>query len=94
VTFWAGLVFALFQLFVPVLTDLFDMQLRALHVILATVTILLAVPLLRGKWRFLDFVLMVVVVVANLLVFFDWQDIITYPGNASRWELVLGLFWC
>jgi TRAP transporter 4TM/12TM fusion protein len=88
--FWAGLVLALFQLFVPVLTDLFDMQLRALHVILATVTILLAVPLFRGTLRFLDFVLMAVVVVANLLVFFNWQDIITYPGNASRWELVLG----
>ena len=88
--FWAGLVLALFQLFVPVLTDLFDMQLRALHVILATVTILLAVPLFRGKLRIFDFVLMAVVVVANLLVFFNWQDIITYPGNASRWELVLG----
>ena len=89
--FWAGLVLALFQLFVPVLTDLFDMQLRALHVILATVTILLAVPLFRGTLRFLDFVLMAVVVAANLLVFFNWQDIITYPGNADRWELVLGL---
>ena len=88
--FWAGLVLALFQLFVPVLTDLFDMQLRALHVILATVTILLAVPLFRGTLRFLDFVLMAVVVAANLLVFFNWQDIITYPGNADRWELVLG----
>ena len=88
--FWAGLVLALFQLFVPVLTDLFDMQLRALHVMIASVTILLAVPLFRGKLRFVDGVLMAVVVVANLLVFFDWQDIITYPGNASRWELVLG----
>jgi TRAP transporter 4TM/12TM fusion protein len=88
--FWAGLVLALFQLFVPVLTDLFDMQLRALHVILATVTILLAVPLFRGKWRFIDFVLMALVVAANLLIFVNWQDIITYPGNASRWELVLG----
>lgn len=50
--FWAGLVLALFQLFVPVLTDLFDMQLRALHVILATVTILLAVPLSAGHCDF------------------------------------------
>lgn len=88
--FWAGLVLALFQLFVPVLTDLFDMQLRALHVTLATVTIMLAVPLVRGKLRFIDFVLMAVVVAANLLIFIKWQDIITYPGDASRWELVLG----
>ena len=88
--FWAGLVLALFQLFVPVLTDLFDMQLRALHVILATVTILLAVPIARGRLRILDLILMAVVVVANLLIFVNWQDIITYPGNADRWELVLG----
>jgi TRAP transporter 4TM/12TM fusion protein len=89
--FWAGLVLALFQLFVPVLTDLFDMQLRALHVIAATVTILLAVPLSRKKaLRALDVLLMVVVVVANLLVFFNWQNIITYPGDANRWELALG----
>jgi len=89
--FWAGLVLALFQLFVPVLTDLFDMQLRALHVTLATITIMLAVPLFRGRWRAIDFILMAVVVGANLLIFANWQDIITYPGNASRWELVLGL---
>lgn len=89
--FWAGLALALFQLFVPVLTDLFDMQLRALHVILATVTIMLAVPLSRKKslvW--IDWLLMLVVVAANVLIFVNWQDIITYPGNANRWELVLG----
>ncbi|HEU5178087.1 MAG TPA: TRAP transporter fused permease subunit [Burkholderiales bacterium] len=89
--FWAGLVLALFQLFVPVLTDLFDMQLRALHVALATITIMLAVPLSRNKvLRGLDVLLMVVVLAANILIFVSWQDIITYPGNASRWELVLG----
>ena len=49
--FWAGLALALFQLLVPVLTDLFDMQLRALHVALATVVITLAVPISRGAWR-------------------------------------------
>ena len=89
--FWAGLVLALVQLFVPVLTDLFVMQLRALHVILATVTILLAVPLSRRKvLRALDVLAMLIVLAANLLIFFNWQDIITYPGNADRWELVLG----
>ena len=89
--FWAGLALALFQLFVPVLTDLFDMQLRALHVTLATITIMLAVPLSQKKvLKWLDVLLMIVVVIANLLVFVNWQDIITYPGDASRWELVLG----
>ena len=90
--FWAGLILALFQLLVPVLTDLFDMQLRALHVTLATITIMLAVPLSRKKaLRALDVLLMAVVLAANVLIFVNWQDIITYPGNASRWELVLGL---
>jgi TRAP-type uncharacterized transport system fused permease subunit len=90
--FWAGLALALFQLFVPVLGDLFDMQLRALHVILATVTIMLAVPLSRKKqWLLFDWLMMAVVIAANVIIFVDWQEIITYPGNASRWELVLGL---
>ena len=88
--FWAGLALALFQLLVPVLTDLFDMQLRALHVTLATIVILLAVPLRPGAWRIADFIAMAVVIVANAIIFVYWQDIITYPGNASRWELVLG----
>lgn len=90
--FWAGLALALFQLFVPVLGDLFDMQLRALHVVLATATIMLAVPLSKKKaFRFLDGLLIAVVVAANAIIFVNWQEIITYPGNASRWELVLGL---
>ena len=83
--FWAGLALALFQLFVPVLSDLFDMQLRALHVALATCVILLAVPLFR-VW---DYALMAVVIAANAVIFIHWQDIIT-PGNATTWELVLG----
>ena len=84
--FWAGLALALFQLFVPVLSDLFDMQLRALHVALATCVILLAVPLVRA----VDYALMAVVIAANAVIFVHWQDIITYPGNATTWELVLG----
>ena len=90
--FWAGLALALFQLFVPVLTDLYDMQLRALHVVLATATILLAVPPSKKKTLlYLDWLMIAVVVAANAIVFANWQEIITYPGNASRWELVLGL---
>ena len=32
--FWMGLAFAVFQLIVPVFVPLYDMQLRALHVLL------------------------------------------------------------
>ena len=43
-----GLAFALFQLIVPAWAGLFDMQLRALHVLLTTAAILLAVPGFRA----------------------------------------------
>ena len=93
--FWAGLAFALFQLVVPVFVPLYDMQLRALHVTLGVATVLLAMPL-AGKVRggafptAVDWALIAVVATANLLVFFNWENIITYPGDASRIDLVLG----
>ena len=49
VIFWIGLVFALFQLLVPVLVPLFELQLRALHVMLAVITVMVAVPLARKR---------------------------------------------
>ena len=46
--FWLGLGFGLFQLFVPVLGSLYDMQLRALHVLFGISLVLLALPLGGG----------------------------------------------
>lgn len=83
--YWAGLALALFQLFVPMTLDLFDLQLRALHVMLATITIMIAVPLFWG-----DVLFMAAVVAANLVIFVRWESIVTYPGDASAAELVLG----
>jgi TRAP transporter 4TM/12TM fusion protein len=83
--YWAGLALALFQLVVPMTLDLFDLQLRSLHVMLATVAVMLAVPLFRG-----DVLLMAAVVAANLVIFVRWESIITYPGDASTVELALG----
>jgi len=44
--FWAGLAFAVFQLFVPVLVPLYDMQLRSsARLFLGICIVLLAFPL-------------------------------------------------
>jgi len=92
--YWLALGFALFQLFVPVLVQLFDMQLRALHVMLGVCVALTAFAVVgraRGwLWLVLDVGLMVVVIVANVLIYLNWEDIITYPGGATRIDLLLG----
>jgi TRAP transporter 4TM/12TM fusion protein len=95
VIFWAGLVFAVFQIVVPVFVPLYEMQLRALHVMLAAITLIAAAPLVEPRARAvalgLDLLLVAVAIVANLVIFVKWEEIITYPGGASALELVLGV---
>ena len=72
------------------------MQLRALHVFLALCTILpLAVPLFRNRVPGLslgvDVVLMAVAAAANLLIFVDWENIITFTSEAGPLDHVLGM---
>ena len=90
----AGLAFALFQLIVPPWAGLFDMQLRALHVMAAVGVTLLAVPFVRGStgWRGLaaDAALMIPLVAANLIIVLHWQDILTYRRRPDMIDLVLG----
>jgi TRAP transporter 4TM/12TM fusion protein len=90
----AGLGFALFQLIVPPWAGLFDMQLRALHVMAAVLVTLLAAPFLRGStgWRGLapDLALIVPLVVANLIIVLHWQDILTYRRRPDILDLALG----
>lgn len=90
----AGLGFALFQLIVPPWAGLFDMQLRALHVMVAVAATLLAVPFLRGStgWRGLaaDMALVVPLVAANLVIVLYWQDILTYRRRPDMIDLALG----
>lgn len=92
--YWLGLSLAAFQLIVPVWLSLFDMQVRAVHVMLAVITTLLAVPMLRGRASggalALNMLLMIPVVTANALVFVNWQDIITYTGQAETLDHLLG----
>ncbi|MCU0561152.1 MAG: TRAP transporter fused permease subunit [Desulfobacterales bacterium] len=94
VLFVGGLVFALFQLALPVFVHLIDMQLRALHVLLGISLSFLAYP--AGKapkpqrpslW---DGIVIAVVVVANVNIFLKAMDIYYQPGTAETLDLVLG----
>ena len=95
---WTGLALALFQLVVPVWGGLFDLELRSLHVLLTLAVILLAVPMTRKRLAGLgpgvllgfDLVMIAIAAIANLLVFFNWQDILMFVGTAGLGDLVLG----
>jgi TRAP transporter 4TM/12TM fusion protein len=95
---WAGLALALFQLVVPVWVGLFDLELRSLHVMLTLAVILLAVPMTQkrlagfgpGALLAFDVAMIAIAAVANLLVFFNWQDILMFVGTADMSDLVLG----
>lgn len=94
IVYAVGLAFALFQLVVPAWAGLFDMQLRALHVMGAVAVTLLAMPFLRGSegWRGLafDFALIVPLVAANAIIALYWQEILTYTRRPGTLDLVLG----
>ena len=94
IVYAVGLAFALFQLIVPPWAGLFDMQLRALHVLGAGAVTLLAAPFFRSStgWRglALDSALIAVLAAANLVIFFYWQEILTYRRRPGMIDLVLG----
>ncbi len=92
---WCGLALAAFQLVVPVWAGLFDMQLRALHVLLTTAAILFAVPAFRAPrllWALLaaDAVMVALAASATLPVYAEWEAIITLAAAAEPIDLVLG----
>jgi TRAP transporter 4TM/12TM fusion protein len=91
---WAGLVLAVVQLLVPAWAGLYDLELRSLHVMLTLTVILLAVPLAKrgpqGAFAALDIAMIAVVVLANALVFLNWEDIVSMVGVAGPFEIALG----
>jgi TRAP transporter 4TM/12TM fusion protein len=94
VLFVGGLVFALFQLVLPVFVHLIDLQLRSLHVLLGISLSFLAYPagktpkpLRPSVW---DGFIIAVVVVANVNIFLKAMDIYYQPGTAEAADLVLG----
>jgi TRAP transporter 4TM/12TM fusion protein len=93
-TWWAGLILAAVQLVVPAWAGLYDLQLRSLHVMLTLTVILLAVPMAkRGPVRayaVLDLAMIGIVVAANLLVYLNWEDIVSMTGVAGPVQIALG----
>ena len=94
IVYVVGLAFAVVQLVVPAWSGLFDMQLRAMHVMGAVAVTLLATPFLRNSegWRGLasDFLLIVPLVMANGIIFLYWQEILTYMRRPGTLDLILG----
>ncbi|MBM3526303.1 MAG: TRAP transporter fused permease subunit, partial [Alphaproteobacteria bacterium] len=94
----AGLALALFQLTVAVWAELYDMQLRALHVMLVLAVILLAVPMARqgalarapAASLALDLGMIGIGAIANLIVFVNWEEIVTLVSVAGPRELWIG----
>src|SRR5512139_2798042 len=87
ILFVGGLIFALFQLVLPVFVHLIDLQLRSLHVLLGISLSFLAYP--AGKtpkpmrpsvW---DCFIIAVLVVANVNIFLKAMDIYYQPGTAE-----------
>lgn len=92
---WSGLALALFQLVMPVWAGLFDMQLRALHVLLTTAAMLFAVPAFRTPtllWTLLiaDAAMVALAAAATRPVYLEWEAIITLAAVAGPVDLVLG----
>jgi len=87
--------FAIFQLFITMIVSLYDMQLRAIHVLLSLAVVFLAIPLSKkaaaGKnIIFESLVVIPIVLIANIRIFINWENIIMYPGDAGRLDLILG----
>ncbi len=88
---WVGLVLALGQLLVPAWAGLYDLELRSLHVALTTALILVAMPIARGRaFALLDLGMIGVALVANALVFWNWEAIVSMVGVAGPVEIALG----
>ena len=94
VLFVGGLVFALFQLVLPVFVHLIDLQLRSLHVLLGISLSFLAYPAGKSpkpeRLSVWDGFIVAVVVVANVNIFLKAMDIYYQPGTAEMFDLVLG----
>lgn len=95
VVFWLALVFAAFQLFIPVFVPLQDLQLRAIHVLLGVSTVLLAISFRKTakagtKLPLWDLFLIGIVLVANINILLKWLPIYLYPGESTTTDLILG----
>ncbi|MDO8568651.1 MAG: TRAP transporter fused permease subunit [Dehalococcoidales bacterium] len=91
--FALALVFALFQLIVPVFINMVDLQLKAIHIVLGLSTGILAFSLSRGERRLsvLNWALIVIILAANLNIFLNWYHIYLFPGDGTLEDWILGI---
>jgi len=88
---WVGLVLAVGQLLVPAWAGLYDLELRSLHVALTTTLVLVAMPIARGPaFALADLAMIGVALLANALVFWNWEAIVSMVGVAGPPEIALG----
>lgn len=92
--YWTGFALAAGQLIVPTWAGLYDLELRALHVAFTLTAILLAVPLSArvapGAAAALDAAMIAVAVLANAMVYWNWEEIVSMTGVAGPFEIALG----
>jgi TRAP transporter 4TM/12TM fusion protein len=94
VLFLGGLMFALFQLVIPVFVHLIEIQLRAIHVLIGISLAFLAYPLRKSaageRLSVSDGIIIAVVVASNVNILLKAMDIYYQPGTAGDLDLVLG----
>lgn len=94
VLFVGGLIFALFQLVVPVFFHLIEIQLRAVHVLIGVSLAFLAYPAGKSdagrRLTLWDGLLVAVIVASNLNILLKAMDIYYQPGTAGDLDLILG----
>jgi TRAP transporter 4TM/12TM fusion protein len=98
ILFWGGLLLALVQLILPIFFELIDIQLRAIHVTLGVSLALLNFPFKKPKeeqkssekTNWIDVLMILIVLAANLNALVKALDIYANPGGASTLDLILG----
>jgi TRAP transporter 4TM/12TM fusion protein len=95
ILFWLALVFAVFQLIVPVFFYIIELQLRAVHVFFGISTALLTFPFAKkirngDRLLFWDVFLIALVIIANINIYFKAVQIYAVPGDSSIIDIVLG----
>lgn len=94
-TLWISLCFAFFQLIVPVFFQLVDLQLKAIHIIFGVSIVIITRSLKKNvqagiKLSIWDWVLIFILIAANINIFFSWMNIYMTPGEGRPIDWVLG----
>ncbi len=95
VVFWIALCFGFFQLIVPTFFDIVDLQLKAVHIVFGVSLVIISRSLKKDaqggiKMSLWDWVILGILVAANINIFMNWYSIYTSPGDGTPKDWVLG----